>query len=485
MNTKSVQINNKILLKDIDSYGSHISILQGVKGRFLSCLHWSTKYDETNLRMRYVEWAQQPGDLKENDYKDYEFNNFFDGLNTLKTENSEAFHKANSRHIAQILDAFYQNGEKIKSVFASYQKLSSDSPEFNIDAFIAATNAVLANGNKKLVSSDDIKVAIALQSAEASRFDLRIKNSMYEGFIWEIACAFWCHKYEAIPVINACLNALTGSVLFSGFWGFFFAGLLAELSLSVMGPALKGIWEKGSIESGIESFIESWNARISDDNSFHPFIESVIGAGYIAVSWLWLDKLQKAAKAGDYLHTMMEWGIKGFVLRYSTMHAFFTLKAELHKGAWLSARAIYDVSKAGVMGGVRGFIKNPLAEFSNQLQASFKLSEALSLLNFPFPVRDAYLYAWMASVPKTIIQSPEWLITCLWLARDAWEAVITNLSSFFMQVITHGLENPIGTFKYCYQRLDKILVAIIVGLLAYYNPQVIGHYFNSSNFNIA
>ncbi len=477
-NTK-IQSSSFIRLENIDPYGSHISWFEGIKGRLSSMAHWSSEYDKTNFQTRCVEWAQQSDSLSRKEYEDHEFNNFFVGLNSLKTKYTRAFPKANSRHIAKIVDAFKQSNEKLQSVFICYCELAKSHSEFNIDYFIAATNKVLAESNGggvPLITKESIKADMDAQHLAANQFGPRLAYSLYDGCIWEAACAFWHHKYEAIPAINACLNALTGSMLFTGFGGYLFAGFLATVTTSVVGPAALGAWNNGLkggsvglLRSIIQSVAESWKKQIDDENSFHPLLDAFLGSLWIASTWLYIGKLEQAAKAGDLIHTAMQWGMKNFVWKYSTMHFYFTLKAELHKG-----RISFDVFTAFLKGMIRGLVKNPLAAASLGLQSTFRLSEALSIMKLPVFQRDAYLDFWMSSVPKSIFTSPGSLISALWLGADVWEGFIVNFSYACS-------ESAMLTLAYLCKLRKAILMSIIVGLVAYYQSENLQQYFIGEN----
>lgn len=473
MNTerRSIKLQNSFTrLEEIDSYGSHISCFQGIKGRLLSLAHWSSKYDETSLRMRCVEWAQSVS-LNQEEYQNCEFNNFFANLNDLKIKNGQAFTEADSSHLVKIVDAFNQNEVRLQSVFTSYCELVKDSSEFNIDYFIAATNKVLAesNGGVPLITKESIKADMDAQHLAANAYGPKLASSLYDGCIWEAACAFWHHKFEAIPALNACLNALTGSVLFTGFWGYLIAGFLATVTTSVVGPAVAGAWNKSPktslLDSITQSIVENWKQQVEDENSFHPLLDAFLGSLWIAGTWLYINKLEQAAKVGDLLHTAMQWGMRNFVWKYSTMHFYFTLKADLQKGKISS-----NVFSAVIMGIIRGFIKNPLAAASLSIQSTFKLSEALNIMNLPLFQRDAYLKFWMSSIPQTIISNTESLISALWLARDTWEGFIVNFSyacaESTMLIVAH----------LCKFRRAAI-AAIIVGLIAYYQNESLQQYF--------
>lgn len=493
--------NQNCTLREINCFGWHKGPVQGICGWARSCAHWSTKFDERTLKEYYVEHVKpMTRPLHGYEYKGLGLDVFFAHLNLLK--DTFDLEKINNRHIVRILEDFGQSDLLLSDVFSLYQKMTASSTEVTIDAFIAAAKAVLANGDQ--VNLENIKKAIIEQKSEAGRFDLRIKNSLYDGLIWEIACAFACYKYDVIPP----LGIITSTVLFPGFTGFFivealtklsaslpgfggffFAGVFAELTVLFLGTFLNGAWEKKSVYGGMEFFTEktlgglesireTWYSRVMDDNSFHPFIEIVIGSVYIALSWLYIDKLQRAAKVGEYMYKIMEWGFKDYILKYVTMHVFFTLKAELQKDFefW---RALCEVTKASLMGIIRGIIKNPLADYSSRLQAAFRLSEALRLMQFPQIIGNAYLHSWMASVPKTIIGNPELLVNCLWVLRDAWEVIITNLSSLLGQLTMHCIENPGMTYGLIRKHLTVILVILNIGTFAYYNPQIIQNYLNS------
>lgn len=404
MNKLRTEQNKHIFLKDITSHGSHISRIQSIKGRVLSLLHCSPNYVQTNLHMRYVEWAQQPGSLNEYEYKSYEFSNFFAAMKSLKTQNPENFNNANSRHIARILDTFSKHQGKLQSIFSSYYSLASNSKEFDIDAFIAVTKKAFIEEGKNKFDLTSIKSALNDQLFKATQFSPKLKNTMIDTIIWELA----------LDLVKISVGP--------------FAGASASLILVLASPAFKHIYEKKTIYGTIEAITNSWNQRILDDNSFHPLVEIIIRALWIRTTWSYIDQLPNIAKTATILHTMISYGIVNFVLKYSTLNAFSTLKAELHKGSTY-ATALYNAIEAAILGAIRGLNRNCLTPFTS------------------------------------------------W---NGWDFLTSSISLFSALLTMQGLKNPSTTFKTIYERGNILSIIVIFVAIFSYNAQAIQHYFTST-----
>lgn len=334
--------SKRIYLKDITSYGSHINMFEGTRGYALSLLHWSPKYDETSLHMRYVEWAQQPPPLNPSEYQSYEFNNFFANLDFVKTNHSQEFKNANNRHIARILDTFNQSENRVvHSIFIAYFNLIASSNPFDIDAFISATKKILSeNKDQNPISLSSIESSLADQLLKATQFSPKLKKIMIDGIIWALALDLV--KFSVGP----------------------FAGACASLILTFASPAFKHICEKKTFYGTTEAITNSWNQRILDDNSFHPLVEIIIRSSWVRATWPYIDQLPNIAKSGSLLHTMIAYGIVNFVLKYSTQNAFNTLKTELHKATSFET-ALYKSAKAATVGAIRGLIRNSLTPYTS------------------------------------------------------------------------------------------------------------------------
>lgn len=393
----------KYHLKDITSTGSHISFVEGAKGYALSLLHWNLKYDETNLHMRYVEWAQEPGSLNSSEYGSSNLKNFFTNLKLLKTNNEREFKDANSRHIARILDVFSQNeDEVVQSIFNAYFTLTTKSKSLDIDAFIVATKKVLLEEvGQKAIKLSSIEANLAEQVLKANQFSPKLKNIMIDGIIWELALDLV--KISAGPFGGAC----------------------ASLLLSFVGPAFKHIYEKKTLYGTIEAISNSWNQRILDDNSFHPLVEIIIRSSWIRLTWPFIDKLPNIATAGSILHTMINYGIVNFVLKYSTLNAFSTLKAELHKGTDY-AIALYQAAEATIVGVIRGLNRNFLTPFTS------------------------------------------------W---NGWDFITSSIALCFAHLIMQGLKNPSIMLKNIYEQRNVLSIIVLLGTIFSYNAQAIQQYF--------
>lgn len=453
----------------IDSYGSHKGVYQGIKGRLSCWLHKCIEYKQKNLAQYYVEWVQENKSVDSQEIpKGFEV--FFKSLGMLKEEKGVDFDKANSRHIACITKAFEgeDNEENLKRVFAAYNKLTEIlKGDFNIEVFIEAAKKVLEQ-----TSSGDLEPHMKANFLAASPV------GMFDGIVWEIACAFWGYRYEAWPIIGAYLNAIPGSsLLFSSFWEFFVVATLAEFTTLTIGAGIKGVYDKGSLREGIKAMVENWNQRIADENSFHPVVDTLLASLWITVSWLYIDKIQKAAKAGDLLFKLMQWGIKDFVFKYVAIDVYFALKAELHKENFNSE----NVTKGLLRGMLRGAIKNPLAAGSDYVQSVFKLSQALSLMKYEVPGKEEYLKFWLASVPQVGFDCFKSLITVLWLAKDAWEVLIVNLSGFYADMLLFAYNNHMALKKNVSEYWGTLLLSICAGYWMYHDKEVYKEFLSVEN----
>ena len=236
--------------------------------------------------------------------------------------------------------------------------------------------------------------------------------------------------------------------------------------MQTVGAFLKGGYNTGTVSGAWEAFAKNWNERVEDENSFHPVLDTLLGSLWIASSWLYLDKLQMAVM-GYQLN---------FIMKYSTMNMYFALKGEVHKEHFVSE----NVTRAMLKGAIRGAIKNPLASASIYVQDAFKLSQAMSLLHYQAPGRDAYLEFWMGSVPQTLLKSSEQLITVLWLARDVWDVVITTLSDFYADLLRFVVADHASLRKNVYEYRGTIMATIIAGIIAYYDGERLGQYLSET-----
>lgn len=93
----------------------------------------------------------------------------------------------------------------------------------------------------------------------------------------------------------------------------------------------------------------------------------------------------------------------------------------------------------------------------------------------------AYLNFWMGSVPETMIKSAGWLVTALWLARDVWEVVISNLSLFYAELLALCLGNHGGLRKNVYEYRGTIMATLLLAVVWYYDGERMKEYLGSMN----
>lgn len=426
-------INEKptINLQAIDTYGSHISVMHGIKGRILSALHWDSQYDQNNLFERFVQAAQSHSNRNVSfDNVDPKFTSFIDAFNKIREHNLTEFDfaKANSRHIVQLANQFKDEPKKLELAITNYGLLKKEIADFDVNAYI---QAILKQPDLNAISQTQLKTNIT----QAAKFADQVTSIIGGGLIFETALLLGGYLYDMLPLLNAYLA--TNSMLISSFWPFFIAGFLAQLSVIVIGGLISGAWnkrEQGIILGAYQGLQETWNAQVLNEDSFHPIIDSAIGAAFVAFWWLYIGQLERAVVVGSYLHMLMQYGIRDHVFKYTGMNLFFTLKAELHQG---SVR-LGNLSKCVLFGALRGVVKNPMLDSLTKSIVAVKLSEALSLSKYTPFLAETYLKEWWVPSIEPSIKgfvwllgnSPERLITALWLSRDISDVLITNASKF-------------------------------------------------------
>lgn len=396
------------------------------QAKVASLLHWNDNYDKVSLAERYI----QNGKASSNNIDEVLSNNIIKEIKELKD-----FDKLNTREIAFFVIAFKDSPENLSKALSAYithkQKIAEG---VNIQAFIqklqqAQKEEKIDNAIADLQNNACLKQSV-FQMAFAS-----IKNAMQEGYIFEPACSIYGYLYGLLPMMEATLSGLTGTLLFANFWAMFCTGILAALSITIVSGLIYGAFnyqEKGLLAGALQGLQEEWNQKVLDDNSFHPFAEAVIGSLYITSSWLYIDKLESSARIGSLIYTLTQYGINNFVWKYLTMNLFFTLKAQLHQGS-INISSIIKYSISGVF---RGLLKNAML---NVLIAPFKLSVAFSLQAYPAFLGQTYLKEWwinqviaktfFASTPLLLLKNnPEKMISALWVILEIIEVQITNIS---------------------------------------------------------
>lgn len=395
------------------------------QAKVASLLHWSDYYDKVNLAERYIQHEKGSP------------NNNIDQalLSAIKQiESLKDLDKLNTREIAFFVIAFKDSPENLSKALSAYITHKQNAEGLNIQAFIQKLQQAHKEGKIDNAIADLQNHACLKQSIFQMAF-ASIKNAMQEGYIFEPACSIYGYLYGLLPMMEATLSALTGTLLFTNFCAMFCAGILAALSITIVSGLIYGAFnyqEKGLIAGALQGLQEEWNQKVLDDNSFHPFAEAVIGSLYITSSWLWIDKLESSAQIGSLIYTLTQYGINNFVWKYLTMNLFFTLKAQIHHGN-INIASIIKCIAGGVF---RGLLKNAMLNF---LIAPFKLSLAFSLQAYPAFLGQTYLKEWwinqviaktfFASTPLWLLKNnPEKMISALWVILEFIEINITNIS---------------------------------------------------------
>lgn len=456
-NTAIVNIYKNLDPSKIDSYGSHISIAQGLRGRISSLLHWNLGYDQRNFTQYRVEWAQA------NSEKNFEQNStinqeLVDALNAIRTLKN--FDEFNSREVAQLILAFKNKAyaDCISSIISEYSTLHID-----INVYI---QSILNQRNFKI---DDLQTIInrlkkdttdsAAQSVIQTTWDL-IKSALKENLIFETMCSLTAYQYALFPILDTTLHALSHSMFFTYFWTYLFSGIVATLSITLIGGLLPG---------GIQGLQSEWKKAVSDDNSFHPIVDAIIGGLYIAGSWLFIDKLETSAQIGSLFYTLGQYGIKNYVLKYLTMNLFFTMKAQMHQGSI----DISSLTQNALGGVIRGLLKNPMINSMNHFfTENIKLELASSLQTYTPFLADTYLKEWwinqvvaqniLGSTPLCLLKdSPTKLISAFWLTAEIVTICITNFSKV-LEIVAIAIVWPVIQKAYDYRTISLALIAILV-----------------------
>lgn len=367
-NTINTNTNRGLPISNINSYGDHDPSVSRVKlalRRVSSYLHCNKEYDLRNLAEYYIELAKtNPKGTNKAPSLKSENQDLLDAIISLEFNDLGTL---NSREIAHLVVAFKDSKDQLHKALSSYIKLKHESP--SIDIFIQAFQSAQKNNTTmENLKKTDIQMLFA-----------SIKNTMQAGYIFESACSLYGYFYSLLPILEATLSAYTGAFLFTNFGAMFLAGTLAVLSITIFSGLLNGILnrkDQGIIEGALQGLYSEFNQQAAHDNSFHPLVEAVIGALYMTTSFLLIGKLESSAQVGSLLHTFSQYGINNFVLKYSAMNLFFTLKAQLHQGSI----DISNLIKNAISGAFRGLVKNAMLNYI----ALFKLPSA-------FPGKSYYI----------------------------------------------------------------------------------------------
>lgn len=407
-------------LSAIDCYDSHKGLIPSACKRIASILHWSELYNNRNLAQYYVEWVHH-NDINCANQSSARNSDIFLTVKKIPKSN---LGQLNSREIAFFVVAFKDKASRtlLPQIISNYKKLK----EYNVDieTYIKAIQEHYASNKQASDLSTIINnlktTSITGQSAFERTLASIIKVTQ-EDYIFEPACSIYGYLYGLFPIIEMVLTALTASLLFTNFWSMFLVLSLAELSVTVIGGLISGVWnrkENGIILGALEGLREKWNQKVSNDNSFHPIVDAAFVGLYITCSWALINRLEKAAKVGSLLYILAQWGISNFALKYSAMNFFFTLKAQLLQGKIDGSILI----KNTLIGTIRGLIRNALLK---HLIDPIQWPIALSLQKYPSFLSQVYLQEWWI---HQIFAKTHFAFTPLWLLKDNTEKLILFLS---------------------------------------------------------
>lgn len=308
-------------LRSINAQGRHLGTLAYAKGCIASCLHWNDAYDQRQLLTYYIEWKKANPDINPlNEAHDNVIDGVFRAFN-------EAFQYQNlqSTHLAQLIEVFGDNHEQLNIACKVLEKLEKDAPVLlDIETMKEYVN--------QMTDQNRISTAIRAKAAASQTFGhdwMTIRSMILDCFIYEVAWA----------LLGAALGSALHPIL-----TFLIAGALADLAVTfVRGLCTKGV-------------TQAFDARVSNQSSWHPFIEATLGSLYITVTWELLDTLEKSASPGGLLKKLITNGFGNYVLKYSTMNLYFAAVSALVIGQL----CLTTLTRSFLTGGIRGGIKNNL-----------------------------------------------------------------------------------------------------------------------------
>lgn len=427
-------VYHQLPLSSINYYGDHKGILPGVHKRIASVLYWSEDYNLRNLAEYYWEWAHY---------------NSQEDVDLACCADQDIFHT-------------------VKAVFQlkNINELSSREIACFVVLFRHSTyREQLALEFSKYLEGKNSSLSPDLWAS--------IERVTQEDYIFEPTCSLCGYLYRSFPIMETTLTGLTASLLFPSFWAMFLALSLAELSVTIVGGLLSGAWnsqEDGILLGALQGLEKRWDQKVSTDNSFHPIVDAAFVGLYIACSWAWINKLEKDASEGSLLYILVRYGISNFVLKYSAMNFFFTIKAQLLQGKIDASSLI----KNTITGAIRGLLRNAMLKyFIDPIQWSV----ALSLQQYTSFSSQAYLKEWrinqvigntyFASTLFWLLKdSPEKLILALSLIKEIIEINITNLSksmAMLVMAVLCALIQKANAYPY------TALIVIIASYIAYNN----------------
>lgn len=404
------QPGGKVLpLNEISPFGRHVSTLEVIKRSVLFLLHGNAKYIETTFHRDLVDRkiVNVKGKEKVDEVqapKGHE--KFFEVLNEVITKHNATLAKTDSWEIAKTIDAFSQlkEGDKDWATFF---------PEWQ-------------------------KAQKAQQVMRATTFASR---ELGNGGIFEPVCFATAYLCEIYPAIHTSLPF--SDVLFQHFWAFMIAGAVAEVSVLAGGGFLKGAWSKMDsgtpteiFKAGIAGMCEAWNARVADENSFHPLVDIAIGSLWISVTWLGIAKIQKQYELTKQLGTVLSTLCLNFVLNYGTMHGFFAFKGAAHKEG-ISMNAVKVGLQGAKFGAFRGVLKNFMNLPIGALDGAVKTLQGI--LGSPFCLADGVKPFLEYTQAEALYQAQRGI----YLLKGIYDIVITNISIVLAALyIVKKLEAP-------------------------------------------
>ncbi|PWU04467.1 MAG: hypothetical protein C5B43_04565 [Verrucomicrobia bacterium] len=458
----------------ITPYGDHLGVMQGIKGRLSSLLHWSKQYDMRNLAQYNIEWADAqpettPFKAKANGIKDHSFFKTLNIIKELRNFNKEL----NSRDRAHLVLAFKGLGrDKIQSIYSNYLNILSDSTlNHDVDDYIDAVKQGLDN--------EDLKNALLNPTAIRSVYNSVIGTAI-ENLIYDSSSAVADYGCYLLPIVETTFKFLTISLLWEGFGSFWVTCFIADIAIITLKNLIKGAWENkenGVAFSAYKALEKAWNKEVNNHNTFHPFIEAAFSSTLITVIWMLIDKLEEAAQVNTPYHALLQLGIKNYVFKYAIMNFGFNLKAQLQTNSFNSSSLL----KCVLAGNIRGLCKNKLLDL---IITPWKLPLASGLLSYNPLLSQTYLKEWWI---KDVIAHNPIASAFLWKLREHPEKLISALY-FLKELAIIGINNVTKSIEIVIIALlwpilkklseYKISFATVIVMIShlYQNPTILSHY---------
>lgn len=376
----------------IDVYGHHVSTVQGIKGRVFSVLHWNAEYDQRQLETYVVKAAQK--EVKLETVKAFQGQwQFVDRLQIAINTLGKDFQKADAAQVQRVIDLFKEDGNNANlllafQIFGKCMKAGPSKLDF----------AVL---KQKVLNHEQVEVAeLAKQILIESKNNEATLGITKEGLLSSLTVDI---AFEVLLLIF--LYPLMSYVSFTV--AFFLAAIPADVLSGLLDATLKGACNSRDILNGAyEGFKEKLKSIQNNPDSFHWAVDAFLLSAYVTVTWLYMVPVLEAL---PLMSMFMEYGVKNYVWKFSTLSFYFVWKSEMHKGNFVSMKMV----NAFFIGAIRGYLKN-------------------------------YFYAPIATADKAVevlakVQGTEVGIRILnqhlWLLKDVYEILITVFSAFFAKLI--------------------------------------------------